>query len=88
MHLQTLNVSIILPRSLWSRSLTPYCTQNELHRGVWLVIQVQTDGDGTLRHQDGPDVMQRGYRTDLHPVDQLENVHAHQHLRAHDQYIP
>lgn len=73
-----------LSEGIW---LTPHSTQDKLHRGIRLVVQIQTDGDRTLRHQDRSDVMHRAYRTDLHPVYQLEDVHAHQYLRADDQDI-
>lgn len=32
--------------------------------------------------------MHRADRTDFHPIDQLEDIHAHQNLRAHHQNIP
>lgn len=67
---------------------TPYGTENELDSGISLLRQIQTDSNGCLRYHDGSHVMHRADDTDPDTVNQLKNIHPHQHLRTHHQYIP
>lgn len=68
--------------------LTPNCTQNKFHRRIRLPRQIQTNRNRTLRHHHRTHMMHRTDRANLHAINQLENIHPHQHLRAHHQNIP
>lgn len=68
--------------------LTPHGTKDKLDGRILLLGQTQTQGNRGLPHHDRPNMMHRADMADLDPVQEFENVHADEHLRAHDQYVP
>lgn len=68
--------------------LTPHETHDELYRRIDLMLEVQADRHSRLRDDDRPDVVQRADGRDLRPVEQLEDVHGDEELRADDEDVP